>query len=260
MSLDDLVHDDIPVNQPYEGLIAEAYDVWMPPYGDDADVEIYRRAIEHNAGPALELGCGTGRLLLGYARAGYDVEGVDASADMLAICAAHARAGGFEVTLHHADWLTLDLDRTFATIYNPAGSFSLIASDDDARTALAAWRRHLRPGGEIVIPMGVPTADFGTNYEWRLRRSATRERDGVTFMVQEAVKVDTDAQVQHILNRHEVWAADGTLVTTFMRRHRLRYWTRDQFEGLLRDSGFEGVQSFGADDEFLVVGFAPAAS
>ena len=111
------------------------------------------------------------------------MEGVDASADMLAICAAHARGGGFEVRLHHADWLALDLDRTYATIYNPAGSFSLIAGDDDARTALRAWRRHLRPGGEIVIPIGVPTADFGANYEWRLRRSATRARDGVTFMV-----------------------------------------------------------------------------
>ena len=69
--------------------------------------------------------------------------------------------------------------------------------------------------------------------------------------------VDTDAQVQHILNQHEIWAADGNLVTTFVRRHRLRFWTRDQFEELLRDSGFERVQSFGADDEFLVVGFAP---
>ena len=51
MGLDDLVHDAIPVNQPYAGLGAEAYDVWMPPSGDDPDVEVYRRSIERGAGP-----------------------------------------------------------------------------------------------------------------------------------------------------------------------------------------------------------------
>src|SRR5439155_788473 len=102
----------------------------------DPDVEVYRRWIERGAGPALELGCGNGRLLIGYARAGFDVEGVDSSADMLAICAAHGREAGLDLTLHHADWLALDLGRTYATIYNPAGSFALVAGDEDARTAL----------------------------------------------------------------------------------------------------------------------------
>ena len=63
-----------------------------------------------------------------------------------------------------------------------------------------------------------------------MRRSATRAADGVTFMVHEALSCDVDAQIQHVLNRHEVWDADGELVTTFIRRHRLRWWTADQLE------------------------------
>src|SRR4051795_1843603 len=166
MGLFELVHDTLPVNAPYDGLAAEAYDVWLPPSGDDPDVPIYRRFIERGGGPALELGCGNGRLLVGYAREGFDVEGVDASADMLEICAAHGRAAGPDLALHHADWVTLDLGRTYATIYNPAGSFALITGDEDVRAALEAWREHLSPGGRLVIAMGVATADAGAQFEW----------------------------------------------------------------------------------------------
>ena len=256
MAYDERVSDLIPVNQPYAGLAAEAYDTWMPPDQDDSDVLIYRNAIERGAGPALELGCGNGRLLLGYRRAGLDVEGVDSSTDMLALCAVHGREAGLDLTLHHADWLTLDLGRTYATIYNPAGSFSLIANDDDARTALLAWRDHLRPRGRLLVAMGIPTADFGADYEWRVRRSGTRPSDGVTFMVDEAVRVDVEAQTQHILNRHEIWSADGALVTTFMRRFRLRWWTRAQLEATLRACNYVDVQTHGDDDAFIAVGRA----
>ena len=256
MSYDELVHDDIPTNQPYAGPFAEAYDVWMPPTGLDSDVAIYRRALERRAGPALELGCGNGRLLIGYVREGFEVEGVDSSADMLALCAAHARAAGLDITLHHADWLTLSLERTYATIYNPAGSFSLIADDDDAHRALAGWLRHLEPAGQLLIAMGIPTADFGANFEWRVRRSGTRASDGVTFMVHEAVRVDADAQVHHVLNRHEQWSAAGELIATRMRRHRLRWWTREQLEAMLATCGYVGVRSHGEADGFITVAHA----
>jgi SAM-dependent methyltransferase len=253
MGYDERISDLIPANQPYAGLVAQAYDTWMPPNRDDSDVAIYRSAIERAGGAALELGCGNGRLLIGYARDGLNVEGVDSSADMLALCAAHGREAGLDLTLHHADWLTLELGRTYSTIYNPAGSFSLIADDDDAHSALVAWQLHLEPTGQLLIAMGIPTADFDSQYEWRIRRSGTRPSDGVTFMVHEAVSVDVDAQVQHIFNRHEVWSADGDLMTTFVRRFRLRWWTPEQLEAMLRACDFVDVRTRGADDAFIAV-------
>src|SRR5262249_42282117 len=132
MDLEDLVGDQLPANQPYDGLVAEAYDVWLSPNKDYGDVGLYQHFIEKGAGPALELGCGNGRLLVKYLAAGLDVEGTDASADMLAICATNARAIGCEATLHCADWLTLDLGKQYATVYNPARSFSLVPAHDAA--------------------------------------------------------------------------------------------------------------------------------
>ena len=254
MDLDDLVGDRLPVNQPYNGLVAEAYDVWLSPDKDYGDVDLYRRAIEQDGGPALELGCGNGRLLVKYLRAGLDVEGVDAAADMLAICDRHAREAGVTPTLHHADWRKLDLGKQYATLYNPAGSFALNASDDDARTALRCWLTHIAPGGSRYASMGVPPEERGRPYTWRVRRSGTRAADHVTFMVHEAYRRDAESQTTRVLNKHEVWDADGRLVTTFIRRLAIRWWTRDQMETLFRDCGYVDVRSDGSDTEFVTRG------
>jgi SAM-dependent methyltransferase len=248
MDVDDRVRDTLPVNEPYDDLVAQAYDCWLPPDGEYSDAAHYRSAIELGKGPALELGCGNGRLLLRYVEAGLDVEGMDSSADMLAICERHAAEMGITVTLHQADWTTFDFPKRYATIYNPAGSFSLISDDEEARRALTTWMHHLAPGGRLVVAMGVPRADFDANWEWHVRRSATRDSDGVTFMVHEALRCDVDAQLTHTLHRHEQWDRNGRLITTFMRRHRLRWWTGEQMELLLAEAGAAQVPRFGSDD------------
>src|SRR5262245_50125021 len=48
-------------------------------------------------GRMLDLGCGTGRLLLPFARRGYQVVGVDLSDEMLRIAGEKAAAAGVEV-------------------------------------------------------------------------------------------------------------------------------------------------------------------
>jgi len=253
MDLDDRVRDALPVNLPYDGLVAEAYDTWLPPDGNYSDRDLYRDIVRKGDGPALELGCGNGRLLVGYVADDLDVEGVDSAADMLAICRRHADAAGLTVTLHHADWTSLDLGREYATIYNPAGSFSLIDDEDAARRALVAWLGHLRPGGRLVLGMGIPHPDAESDWEWRLRRSATRS-DGVTFMVHQAVSLDPPTRVANSIDRHEIWEPDGTLRTTYLRRHRLRFRSPDEITDALRDCGYEDVKTAGSDAAFLAFG------
>jgi hypothetical protein len=66
--------------------------------------------------------------------------------------------------------------------------------------------------------------------------------------------MDVDAQVQHVLDRHEVWSPTGELTTTFLRRHRLRWWTREQLEGLVRACGYVDVRAHGTSEAFIVEG------
>lgn len=76
-------------------------------------------------------------------------------------------------------------------------------------------------------------------------------------MVHEAMRCDVPEQVMHTLHRHELWDGHGDLVTTFMRRHRLRWWTGDQLEALLLESGAARVKRLGNDDDFMAVAAAP---
>ena len=76
----------------HHGLVARAWAEFQTAGGEEA---AYFRAVIETAGqPALDLGCGAGRLLLLYMQAGLDVDGCDYSADMLAQCQERATREG----------------------------------------------------------------------------------------------------------------------------------------------------------------------
>src|SRR5262249_55202403 len=73
----------------------------------DADVHFVERHCPH-PGWLIDLGCGTGRLLVHFARRGYRVLGVDLSAEMLKVAREKAAAAGVEVGLLRANLTELD--------------------------------------------------------------------------------------------------------------------------------------------------------
>ena len=82
----------------YRGLAAECYDLWFgkEPFWDQG---FFHERIRQNKGMALEIACGTGRLLVPFLRDGLVVEGMDASDEMLSICRAKAARAGVTPTL-----------------------------------------------------------------------------------------------------------------------------------------------------------------
>ncbi len=137
----------------YRGLEAELYDLWLGPGGAYPDEPYYCGKIEEAGGRALEIGCGTGRLLIPYLKAGLDVEGVDASPDMLDICRRNAEAAGVTPILHRQLMQQLDLAQRYRTVYIPASSFVLLERREEAFAALECFYRHLEPGGQLVMQL-----------------------------------------------------------------------------------------------------------
>jgi SAM-dependent methyltransferase len=134
----------------YTGLGAIAWELFS---GEEpgADHDFFRRLIEASGGPALDVGCGTGRLLLPYLSAGLEVEGVDPSADMLAICRQRAEARGLTPILYQQTMQALDLPRRYRTIFVPCGTIQLVVERDEAFEALRRFHAHLEPGGTLVL-------------------------------------------------------------------------------------------------------------
>src|SRR5262245_25526712 len=78
----------------YRGLMAECWDLFRGDTSDWADRFFFRDLIRKHGQPALDVGCGTGRLLLDYVSQGLDVEGVDHSPEMLKLLEEKARGMG----------------------------------------------------------------------------------------------------------------------------------------------------------------------
>jgi SAM-dependent methyltransferase len=72
---------------------------WAEFNTDGPEIDYFKGLIMRFGDPALDVGCGTGRLLIPFLRAGLDVDGCDISPDMLALCAQRAEAEGIRPQL-----------------------------------------------------------------------------------------------------------------------------------------------------------------
>ena len=78
----------------YVGLMALA---WDPLRGDTSgweDRAFYLDLIRERGEPVLDVGCGTGRLLLDFLALGIDIDGLEISDEMLAICRSNRSSSG----------------------------------------------------------------------------------------------------------------------------------------------------------------------
>lgn len=116
---------DVP-DYEYKGLMAEAWDVLRGDTSNRSDRPLYLAWIQEYGQLALDVGCGTGRLLLEYLQHGIDIDGVDNSPEMLALCRRKAAHLGLQPTLHEQVMEALDLPREYRTILIPSSSLQLI--------------------------------------------------------------------------------------------------------------------------------------
>ena len=72
------------------------------------------------SGPILEPMCGSGRFLVPFLSEGYDIDGVDASADMLRACRRRCTEGGYTPELYHQYLHEMTLPRQYVLVFIPA--------------------------------------------------------------------------------------------------------------------------------------------
>src|SRR5205814_5460733 len=97
----------------HHGIVAR----WWAEFNvDGPEIAYFQKFIADEGEPALDLACGTGRLLLPYLRAGLDVDGCDVSSDMLALCRERAEAEGLSPMLFAQAMHELDLPRLYRTV------------------------------------------------------------------------------------------------------------------------------------------------
>jgi SAM-dependent methyltransferase len=246
------------------GLVAE----WWAHFNTDGPELAYFQTFVERGQPALDAGCGTGRLLIPWLRAGYDVDGCDVSPDMIACCRERAAAEGLAPTLFVQPLHELDPPRRYATVV-VCGVFGLGTTRAQDEEAIRRLYAALEPGGTLALDNEVPYSSARRWSYWTAegRKALPREGpaepdrrslpDGTEYtLATRIVDVDPLDQCVHVELRAQK-LRDGTVVAREEHELSMRMWFRDELVMALRHAGFTHVDvRAGVDDDFL--GFVAA--
>jgi SAM-dependent methyltransferase len=229
------------------GLAVETYDLFA---GADArmggDVDFYLELARGEGGRVLELACGTGRVLLPLARAGFEATGLDVSQPMLDIAARRLADEGLAAKLVCAPMQTLDEPPAYDFALIAARSFQHLVEPADQRRTLERVRASLNPGGLLCVDMfdplleacvGVPelspprdATDPTTRRRFR-RTGLARMTDPLRQIVGERIRIEElDAEGRVLAAQETSW--------------RLRWSLRQEMAYLLELCGFEALEVF----------------
>jgi SAM-dependent methyltransferase len=232
------------------GIGVTYYDLWINPAVVDGDVAFYRACAREFGEPVLELGTGTGRVLVGLAEQGVEIAGLDLSPAMLAQAEAKVRARGLNgprVQLVSGDMTKFDLGRTFGLVIVPFRSFQHVVELEAQRSALLAMHRHLKPGGHVVIDLFDPRFDLlvDAGSPAAMGREVRDPASGNTVRRTIAARdVDFVRQVVHEIMWLEVIDPSGRTIAKEETRWSLKWSARPEMRYLLELCGFKVVAEY----------------
>lgn len=232
--------------------VADLYD-FVQPYAARRDVDFFVEAARASGGPVLEVGCGTGRVLIPTARAGVEIVGLDRSRQMLQIC--HQRLRGesetvqTRVRLIEGDMRDFHLPQRFNLVTLPFRPFQHLMTVEDQLSCLLAIHRHLVDGGRLILDLFNPWLEAlvrdDLSQESEPEPAFTTPDGRRVVRCYRIVSRDYFTQVNQVELIYDVTHPDGgreRLVHAFA----MRYLYRFEAEHLLARSGYE-VESLYAD-------------
>lgn len=214
------VYDELMDNVPYEEWAAFLLSVWE----------------EHGIrdGLALELGCGTGKLMALIGQAGFDMIGVDNSPDMLQI-AKERTSPDFLYLLQ--DMREFELYGTVRVIFSVCDSVNYIIQEEELREVFRLVNNYLDPGGLFVF-------DFNTVHQYRDVTGETviaEDREDVSFIWFN--EYDEESCLNDIDLKVFVQEEDGRY-RKFQEEHVQRGYTLEEIRRLLEDGGLLFVAAY----------------
>ena len=224
--------------------IAELYD-FVAPYQARPDVGFFVEAAKESGGPVLELGCGTGRVLIPTARAGVKIVGLDLSPDMLEMCRGKLEAEPEEVRsrvrLVEGDMRRFALGQTFRLVTLPFRPFQHLTTVEEQLACLGCIRRHLAEDGKMILDIFNPKLESLVQLNFGQELSEEPEftmPDGRKVIRRHKVASrDVPNQINYVELIYYVTYPDGRqerLVQAFPMRYMFRY----EAEHLLARAGF----------------------
>ncbi len=145
------------MSQPYHSLEAELHDAFWEAEDDGSEVRLMADFLSQRPGLSLEIGSGSGRLIFPLLDMGFEVEGLELSADMIRMGEQRAHEMELAPVVHPGDMATWSDGRTFANLLAPAFTLQLAANP---AAVLRHWHGLLAGGGGLYLTVFTPYAEL----------------------------------------------------------------------------------------------------
>ena len=204
----------------------------------------------------LELGCGTGRVSIPLAKAGFNVTGIDLSGDMLNLARKKAGIEGVDIKFTEADFIEFKLNKKFDVVLMPYNAFQHIHADGDISRFFDNLKQHLNPGAKFVMEIMNPLDEdlsrgpddfvpFDAFYvadcqDGRLHRTTQSDPKKKLLVIEDTVNYDVVNKVAHY---RLYYSLDGEDLVT--KTIDLRMFTSTELFDILNLNGFNVLKSYG---------------
>jgi len=250
----------------YYGLMATFWDLFRGDTSRWEDRFFFLNVVKKYGQPVLDVGCGTGRILLDFMSQGFDIDGVDNSPDMLALLKQKADTQKMNPRAYQQEMINLSLPRKYQTILVPSSSFQLLLEPSHPSRVMRKFYDHLLPGGVLAMPFMTLWKE-GDPLESEDTKEVVRPEDGATVRRWSYARFDPATGFEHTRDRYEVVRDGQTLQSEeHVQSPATLSYTQEQAAALYREAGFENVQVFHDftfdpvqpdDTLFCVLGFKP---
>jgi SAM-dependent methyltransferase len=227
---------------------AELYDLFYGDFQDDLDM--YRGFAERTGGSILEIGSGTGRVALALAEAGHTVVGLELSEAMRSVAQQKADRAPFSdrVMFIPGDMRRFKLDHHFGLIIAPLNTFLHNLTLDDQLATLACCKKHLRPGGLLVLDCFNPDPAHLADDRRLIVQRSILDRDTkqpALLLLSRATEWGHQLQaITYLVDRPD---HDGVVRRTVLHTS-FRFFFRHEMQLLLKLAGFDLKDIYGSYD------------
>lgn len=229
----------------YDSLEAELHDAFWDAE-DSPEFDWLNALLKQQPGISLEVGCGSGRLLLPLLKNGHKIEGLEPSPTMLGLCREGAKQQNLSPVLHHGTMASLNTTTRYQSILIPA--FTLQLSDHPGAD-LQVLHKHLAPDGILYLTTFIPYAEIDGELpenEWYPDHELKLD-GGLQANLKTRHRIDHEAQILHREHHYQLTGPEGD--REHHSKQSVRWFTPFQLHKLLTEQGFEPERGFGDFDE-----------
>jgi len=240
------------MSTPYE-LSAKYYDDAYAVKPDLVDLPFYVDLAKQIGGPILEMGCGTGRVLLPIARMGIEIHGLDNAPTMLGILRERIQNEPDQVrsqiALHQGDMRQFRGQKKYALVTIPFRPMQHMYTLEDQVAALKTGAFHLDDDGILALDVFFPKfqlMDVGIGEEMLELEWPAKSHPG--RIVRRYFKKDAVDKIHQVFSATFIFRTyhNETLVSEETERIKLSYYAYPQLKALFRLAGLEAVEEYGS--------------